>query len=52
MLSAEGKGVLKEARVTLEDSETLLLEKLKGLGITLQEFRLLKSNPDQKVTLN
>lgn len=52
LLSVESKEVLKEAKVTLKDSEALVIEKLKELGITHQEFRLLKSNSDQKVSSN
>ena len=52
MLSERGMEVLQEAKDTLEDSEALLLEKLKELGITLQEFRLLKSNYNQEVSSN
>lgn len=52
MLSIQGKKVLREAKATLKDSEALVIEKLKELGITYQEFRLLKSNSSQKVYLN
>lgn len=52
MLSVESKEVLEEAKTILKDSEDLLIDKLKELGITLEEFRLLKSNEHQKVTMN
>jgi hypothetical protein len=52
MLSEHGKQELKKARATLRDSEALVIKTLKQLGLTYDEFKLLKNTFNQNVYLN
>jgi hypothetical protein len=53
MLSESNKKKVAEARTTLKRSEALVLQYLDELGITYQEFQLIKNSTiNQRVYLN
>jgi hypothetical protein len=52
MLSILGKKKVAEFKASLEESEALILQTLKGLGLTYEEFILLTSSSSQSEYLN
>ncbi|MDN2661831.1 hypothetical protein OW492_00400 [Psychromonas sp. 14N.309.X.WAT.B.A12] len=52
MLSEKNKAKLEDVRATLKRSEARVLRELEVLGISYQQFQLLKNRPNHKVSLN
>lgn len=52
MLSPSGNKKVAELKVFLKESEALVLQTLKDLGLTYEEFILLTNNPNKNSYLN